>query len=258
MLKKIGLTALVAVIGLGLLSRTEVGRWTFSHLRLAGSDAAAAVRSMVSLETEIKRIDHEIDELKSDISASYPPLAREMVEVEQLKKDVAGGEKDVSARESVVKSLKVKLDDSATDKATQEFTAAWKSFQIAERNLQTRKEVLQRKEELVEQSKAKIKAMVDKQGLLKVKLAGLRTDLEKVRVAQVESNVKIDDSRLAGIEKDMQAVEKRIAEMNTEMSLKEKFATGAESVEAKVEQAKAAEEYEARFGPKAKVVKETK
>jgi hypothetical protein len=256
MMKKIGLTALVAVIGLGLLSRTDVGRWAFSHLRLAGSDAAAAVRSMVSLETEIKRIDHEIDELKSDISASYPPLAREMVEVETLKKDVTASEKDVAARESVVKSLKVKLEDSSSDKATAEFTAAWKSFQIAERNLSTKKEVLQRKEELVEQSKEKIKAMVNKQGLLKVKLAGMRADLEKVRVAQVESNVKVDDSRLAGIEKDMQAVEKRISEMNTELSLKEKFNNGAESVEAKVEQAKALEEFDSRFGPKAKVVKE--
>src|SRR5436853_6965676 len=97
MFKKVGLTALIAVIGLGLVSRTEVGRWAWSHIRLASSEAGQSLRSMVSLETEIKRLDREIDELKSDVSASYNPLAREMVEVEQLKKEIARDEKDVSA-----------------------------------------------------------------------------------------------------------------------------------------------------------------
>src|SRR4051794_28388953 len=85
MFKKLGLTALVAVIGLGVLSRTEVGHWAFSHLRLASNEAGLSIKNLVSVETEIKRIDSEINELRSDISASYKPLAREMVEVDLLK-----------------------------------------------------------------------------------------------------------------------------------------------------------------------------
>jgi chromosome segregation ATPase len=266
MFKKIGLTALIAVIGLGLLSRTDVGRWAWSHVRLASSEARSTIQSMVSLETEIKRIDKEIDELKSDISGSYKPLAREMVEVEQLKKQIAQDEKDVSARQGVVKASKVELDkvrslvgigsDAKVDTAQQTFTAAWKSFEAAERNLSTKKDVLQRKEELVEQAKAKIKAMVDRQSMLKIKLSGMQTDLEKVRVAQMKSPVKLEDGRLAGIEKDMEAVEKRIKEMSTELSLKEKFADGTLSIEDKVERTKAEEEFDARFGKPEDVVKQ--
>jgi len=262
MLKKLGLTALVAVIGLGILSRTEVGHWAFSHLRLATSEATDGLRSMVTIDQEIKRIDHEIDELRTDISASYKPLAREMVEVELLKKDIAASEKDISAREGVVRTAKANLDnirtgsgnDKKQDRLQQEFADAWKSFETAERTLQTKKDVLQRKEELVEQAKAKIKAMVDRQGNLKIKLADMRTQLERVRVAQMKSNVKVDDGRLASIEKDMAAVEKRIQEMNTERALQEKFADGTVSVETKVERAKAEEEFEARFGKKVEKV----
>jgi hypothetical protein len=267
MFKKIGLAALVAVIGLGLVSRTEVGRWAWSHVRLASSEAASGIKSMASIEYEIKRLDKEIDELKSDISGSYKPLAREMVEVEQLKKDIVASEKDLTAREGVVKTAKRDVDtlklkygagaEAKVERASQEFTAAWKSFEVAERNLQTKKDVLQRKEELVEQAKEKIKAMVDRQSMLKTKLAGLRTNLEAVRVAQMKSPVKVEDGRLAGIEKDMEAVENRIKEMNTELNLKEKFATGTVSVEDKVERAKAEEEFEARFGgQKADVAKD--
>lgn len=258
MIKKVGLTALVAVIALGLLSRTDVGRWTWSHLRLAGNEARDTLRSMVSLETEIKRIDKEIDELKADISSSYKPLAREMVEVDQLKKQIAMDEKDLSVREGVAKTAKRDLDkartqvgigaDAKVDRLHAEFTSAWKSFEAAERNLKTKKDVLERKEELVEQAKAKIKAMVDRQSMLKTKLAGMRTDLEVVRVSQMKSPVKLEEGRLAGIEKDMEAVEQRIKEMSTELSLKERFAEGTLSVEDKVERAKAEEEFEARFG----------
>jgi hypothetical protein len=258
MFKKVGIAALIAVIGLGLVSRTEVGRWAWSHVRLASSEAAGSIKNLASLEYEIKRIDREIDELKSDISGSYKPLAREMVEVEQLKKAIAADEKDVAAREVVVKTAnrdwtnaksKVGIGaDAKVERLHAEFAAAWKSFEVAERNLQTKKDVLQRKEELVEQAKDKIKAMVDRQGMLKTKLAGLRTNLEAVRVAQMKSPVKVEDGRLAGIEKDMEAVENRIKEMSTELSLKEKFANGTVSVEDKVERAKAEEEFEARFG----------
>jgi len=258
MLKKLGLTALVAVIGLGLLSRTDVGRWAWSHVRLAGSEARDTLRNMVSLETEIKRLDKEIDELKSDISGSYKPLAREMVEVEQLKKEIANAEKDVSARKTVAFESKQALDnvktkfgvgaDAKVARLSGDFTTAWESFKVAERSLNTKKEVLQTKEQLVEQTKEKIKAMVDRQGMLKTKLSELRTNLEAVRVAQMKSPIKVEDGRLAGIEKDMEAVSKRIQEMNTELSLKEKFANGTVSVEDKVERAKAEEEFEARFG----------
>jgi chromosome segregation ATPase len=268
MLKKIGITALVAVIGLGLLSRTDVGRWAWSHIRLASSEARTTLQSMVSIEREIKRIDREIDELKSDISGSYKPLAREMVEVEQLKKDIVAAEKDVSARKTVAFAAKQELDavknkvgigaDAKVDRASQDFTVAWRSFEAAERNLKTKKDVLQRKEELVEQAKDKIKAMVDRQSMLKTKLTAMRTELEAVRVAQMKSPVKVEDGRLAGIEKDMEAVENRIKEMSTELTLKEKFANGTVSVEDKVERAKAEEEFEARFGAEGDVVRKEK
>jgi chromosome segregation ATPase len=268
MFKKVGIAALIAVIGLGLVSRTEVGRWAWSHIRLASGDVRDGIKSMVSIETEIKRLDKEIDELKNEVAASYKPLAREMVEVEQLKKDIVVAEKDVAARESVVKTARRDLDtvktqvgvgaDAKVEKLSADFTMAWKSFEVAERNLKTKKDVLQRKEELVEQAKDKIKAMVDRQGMLKTKLAGLRTNLEAVRVAQMKSPVKVEDGRLAGIEKDMEAVEARIKEMSTELSLKEKFATGQVTVEDKVERAKAEEEFDARFGKSEDVVRKEK
>jgi len=268
MFKKVGLTALIAVIGLGLVGRTEVGRWAWSHIRLASSDVRDGLKSMVSLETEIKRLDKEIDELKSDISGSYKPLAREMVEVEQLKKEIDVAEKDVSARKSVAFNLKTDLDsaktqvkagaDAKVDRLSGEFTTAWESFKVAERNLTTKKDVLKTKEQLVEQTKEKVKAMVDRQGVLKTKLAELRTNLEAVRVAQMKSPIKVEDGRLAGIEKDMEAVAKRIKEMNTELSLKEKFDNGTVSVEDKVERAKAEEEFDARFGKKDDVVRQDK
>jgi chromosome segregation ATPase len=269
MFKKVGLTALVAVIALGLLSRTDVGRWAWSHIRLAGNEAREGLRSMVSLETEIKRLDKEIDELKNEVAASYKPLAREMVEVELLKKEIARDEKDVSAREKTVRTAKADLDtarsrvgigsDASVQRLERDFTASWKSFEVAERTLKTKKEVLQRKEELVAQAQAKIKAMNDRREMLKTQLADLRTNLEAVRVAQMKSSVKIEEGRFADVERDLANVEKRVKELSTELSLKEKFTGGnSDSVEDKVDRAKAEEEFEARFGAQEDVVRKDK
>lgn len=265
MMKKIGIAALVAVLGLGVVSRTEVGRWTWSHVRLGWSEAGEGLKSLVGIEQEMKRLDKEIDELKGDISGSYKPLAREKVDVEHLKRDIAASEKDLSVKEKVLKGAKSELDGARSqvvvgnekkiEKVQKEFTSAWQLFDTAERNLATKKEVLQRKEELVEQAQGKIKAMIERQGMLKVKLVGLRTEFEKVQAAQAKSSVKIDEGRLGAIDRDMEAVAKRIKEMSTELALKEKFEEGGVSVETKVEQTKAEDEFEARFGNK-KVVKD--
>jgi len=267
MLKKLGLTALVAVIGLGLISYTKAGRKAGSLVEYAWTKVVGKADQAVPLEWEIDRLGNEIEKLKGDISGSYKQLAKEIVEVDRISKDIKGTEKALTSRLDELKVMKKDLDSGATvlvyggrefkaDRVREKFSADWQSYKNAEGTLASKKKLLEKRQEFVENAEAKIKNMTSMQDQLRTKLAQLKADLEAVKLAQAQSPVQVDDSRLADIKTDMGNLESRLAELKKETELQGQFANDPIPVGAKVEQAKAEEEFDSRFGPKEKVAKE--
>lgn len=267
MCKKLCVTTLAVVIGLGLLSQTKVGRHIFSLGGLTWNKVANTVGDSVPLDVEIARINHEIDNLTSDISRSLNVLAQQRVDVEMLKTKVADLEKQTAKDLDKTRTLKALLDragDSKTvsyqgedykvSKVREQFAGSWDIYKSRETTLENHKQILSQKQQLMEATQAKIEKMGAMQEQLRGKLLSLKAELEKVRLAETISPVQVDDSRLADIKADIANLEKRIKEKSVRLELEQKFGPQKElPISEKIDQSKAEEEFNARFG-KDKVV----
>jgi chromosome segregation ATPase len=267
MCKKLCVTTLAVVIGLGLLSQTKVGRHIFSLGGLTWNNVSSAVGDSVPLDVEIARIGQEIENLNSDINHSYDILAKQKTDVKLLGAKVEALEKQLASDLDNAKTLKAMLDQAGdsekvsfkgrqvkVDDLGAEFTASWNLFKANEATLEHHKQILAQKQELMEATAAKTKQMETMQDSLRAQLLSLKTKLEKVRVAETVSPVQIDDSRLADIKKDIANLEKRIEEKAQRLELEQQRKTAKQSqVKDKLEQSKAQDDFDARFGNKEKV-----
>jgi len=267
MCKKLCVTTLAVVIGLGLLSQTKVGRHLFSLGGLTWTKVANTVGDSVPLDVEIDRINHEINNLNSDISRSLNVLAQQKVDVEMLKTKVTDLEKQSAKDLDKTKTLKAMLDkagDSKTvsfkgedfkvEKVREQFASSWDIYKSRESTLENHKQILTQKQQLMEATQAKIEKMGSMQEQLRGKLLSLKAELEKVRLAETVSPVQVDDSRLADIKSDIANLEKRIKEKSVRLELEQKFGPQKEvPISEKIDQSKAEEEFEARFGGKEKI-----
>jgi len=111
----------------------------------------------------------------------------------------------------------------------------------------------------MEATQSKIEKMGAVQEQLRGKVISLKAELEKVRLAETMSPVQVDDSRLADIKADIANLERRIKEKSVRLELEQKFGPQKEvPISEKIDQSKAEEEFNARFGNKEKVAAENK
>jgi chromosome segregation ATPase len=236
MCKKLCVTTLAVVIGLGLLSQTKVGRHIFSLGGLTWNKVSNAVGDSVPLDVEIARINHEIDNLSTDISKSLDILAKQKVDVGVLTTKVEELEKQLTADLDKTKTLKAMLDKAGDSKTVSykgtdydvakiraQFASSWDLYKSRESTLENHKHILTQKKQLMEATQAKIEKMDAVQEQLRGKIVSLKAKLEKVRLAETVSPVQVDDSRLADIKADIANLEKRIEERAVCLELEQKF-----------------------------------
>lgn len=241
MFKKLGLTALVLIIGLALLG-PGVRRYLWSWVPVAAENLTSAFKAQITPEMEIKRIKGEIARLDDDLKRNFSKVAEADVKLAKFKADV---EQTKTALDNRVKELKVLEKDSSVDDA--EFAKAWDTYKIAADNLAVKEKLLQQKTALVRAAKAKYDAMKTEKARLETEVAKLETNLERVRVAQTECPIAIDDSRLSEIKRDLDALDTQI---QVQQRVVENNQPTENKVEVKVRGVQAREEFRARFGDK--------
>jgi chromosome segregation ATPase len=242
MFKKLAVTALVLVVGIGLLGHTKAGRYLWSWVPVAAENVTSAFKAQITPEMEIKRIKGEIARLDDDLKRNFSKVAEADVKLAKFKAEVENTE---TALDNRVKELKVLRKTTGVEDA--EFAQAWETYKIHADDLAAKKKLLTEKTALVRAAKAKYDAMKTEKARLETEVTKLETNLERVRVAQTECPIALDDSRLADIKRDLDALDTQI---QVQQRVIENNQGTAHKVEEQFRANQARQEFDARFGDK--------
>jgi len=168
MCKKIGVMALVVVAGLAVLHKLDV----LPYFKLAWRDAKASVQKQIKPETKLQLLRDEIAKLGPAERGARSEIAREMVEVNKLKDQIATLRTNLDKREVAIKELRSELEKGSafvtTDgtklpraKVEDSLRRQWTTFKGAQEGLKSQEDLLRSKEEALEVAKAKYDTMVE-------------------------------------------------------------------------------------------------
>lgn len=217
MLKKL---ILVAVCG-GLAVVALRGTRMYSYARQGVEDASEWAAEKVPPEKEIKRLRGEVKQLDSDVLRVAGHLAKENVEVRDLRQTVAemrtkqSDQKEVlKARGTAIKNAtetvafgdrklpiaqaKAELEDSVNRFGTNQKTLAALEQTLASR--ERTRESLEKQLDTLKNQKKELSGAID----------GLEAEINLLKLQQMESKYQCDDSRLAGIKESIRDMRKRI------------------------------------------------
>jgi septal ring factor EnvC (AmiA/AmiB activator) len=242
MFKKLGLTALVLVVGFALLSHTKAGRYLWSWVPVAADNLTGVFKAQITPEMEIKRIKGEVAKLDGDLKRAFSKVAEEDVKLAKFKIEVENTKANLDAQ---VKDLKALEKDSTVGDA--EFAKRWDTYKITEANLAAKEKLLKEKTALVRAAQAQYAAMKEEKGRLETEVAKLETDLEQLRVKQTTCPIALDDSRLSEIKQALDALDTQI---QVQQRVVENTQPTENKVEVKLRGAQAREEFRAKFGDK--------
>jgi len=259
MCKKLGFTALVVVAALFTLNKLDL-LW---HAKHAITKARADIRSSIPTEEKIARLKDELNKLKPEKRKHLGVIAEESVKVEKLEKDVAVTRANLEKWGEHIKSLTAALEnDNAVfvtlgaeklprAKVEASLARKWESYKEAEEALKSQEELLARRKEKLEAAQSKLRGMESKEKELRAKVERLDLELAKLREAQMQNDIAIDDSQFSRVVKLFEEVENQIAKERKELELQKGVNVDTQIEEALNEKArvdKAMKEMEERFG----------
>jgi len=217
MLKKLVIVGIVGFVAVAAVKGSKLG----SYIRSEYEAMKARCEANVPPEAEIKRLRNEIKQLDKDILAVVGQLARERVEVAQLRERSdelrAKQSKDkeiLNARAQAIKNAtefvtfgnrKISVDaaKSELEDGVRRYTANEKSLVAMDTAVTSRekvKETLEKQLETLKNQKGELAAAVD----------ALEAEITALKLQQMESKYQTDDSRLGQIKEDIRALKTKI------------------------------------------------
>jgi chromosome segregation ATPase len=217
MLKKLVILGIVGFVAVAAVKGSKFG----SYIRSEFEAMKARAEANVPPEREIARLRTEIKHLDKDILAVVSQLAKERVEVAQLKERAgelaAKQSKDkeiLNARATAIKNatefvtfgnrkLSVDAAKAELEDGVRRYTANEKSLIAMEAAVNSRdkvKETLEKQLETLKNQKGELAAAVD----------ALEAELTALKLQQMENKYQTDDTRLGKIKEDIRALKTKI------------------------------------------------
>jgi hypothetical protein len=204
MVKKGILLGTAALVLVGLL----FGREGVSHVKTSLGWVRQSVRDSVPIEFEISRARQMIKDLDPEIHRNMHLIAKEEVDVRNLKNQLSDADKQLTKNRSDIERLTrdLKRGDShfvycgksySAKQVEGDLTRRFEQFKVKEVTLGKLTQVLAARERGLDAGRDKLKAMQSAKGQLEVDVANLEARLEMVKVAQSTSEFNFDDSRLS-------------------------------------------------------------
>lgn len=240
MLKKILMTAVVAVVGLFVVHKTGLD----SYARTGWKKAKACAKGEVPLEFEIERIRQEVGQLVPDMKKHLSTMAQEMVTVERLQKEIADTRVSLNVQKDKILTMRKDLNSGTPviaydgrsfsasrvrDKLTKDFDA----YKRCEGELKTREMLLDAREKSLDAARQQLADMKTQKTELEVRVAQLEAKLKMVRAAQTRNKFQFDDSQLARCKSTLAEIEDRMNVEERASELYAEFATDAIPVDKK-------------------------
>lgn len=217
MLKKLIVVGLVGFVAVAAVKGSKLG----SYIRSEFEALKDKVEANVPPEKEIARLRSEIKQLDKDILGVVNQLARERVEVNQLKEKIddlqarQGEDKELlQARANAIKAateqvtfgdrtLSIPAAKAELEEGVKRFTANQKSLESLVATCASREKVrdtLEKQLETLKAQKAELAAAVD----------ALEAEVTMLKLQQMESKYQTDDTRLAKIKENMRTLRTKI------------------------------------------------
>jgi len=254
--KKCLIAAVAVVVALVVLNFTRLG----SHVCLWKKQAISSLQARIPPEQEIKRLQMELDNLAKEDERHFHKVATQIVEVQNMEKQVASMKKEIDDREARILTMKASLkgDDKFVtykgEKVTREalnseLRTAAQRFQVDEELFKSKEEQLSIRKKNLEMNRKKLSELKLHRQQMKTELEKLETILAQERQTQAAQDNTLDDASYQKIRKEMDSVRDRIQVLKEKRILKGDVDSPIKAAEQKKEQDAAIDRYlDSRFG----------
>jgi hypothetical protein len=202
--------AILACTGVCLVSLVFFGRDALSYFRTTAGRMKDSVRGSVPLDFEIDRARRLVKELVPDIRKNMHVIAKEEVEVEQLRKQIAQTENRLDRERNELVRLKNDLGtgNSVFHYAGRQYTAVqvksdlanrFERFKTTDATLASLKDIEQARVRSLAAAREKLEGMLAAKRKLEVDVEHLEARLKMIEAAQTTSDYAFDDSRLSRV-----------------------------------------------------------
>jgi len=208
MLKKL----MVGGMGLGLASGLLFGADAFSYLKTFGTNVREAVKSKITPEFELQRIQGEVDNLVPEIRSHLKLVAEQSVDIKDMDREIQEKEAALTKQKSTILTLRSDLD-SGRDKLTyravsytrdevqNDLAQRFDSYRMLEASVSRDRQILAAQKTTLRANQQKLDTMLTKKQDLAVRVAQLEARLKQVQAAEAISNIEIDDTALTRVDK---------------------------------------------------------
>jgi len=207
MLKKLLIAAAAVVVGLVIVKKTDLGSLT----QVWWKDAGGWCSRQVAPETRIKQLKLEIGKIDQDIRAATNGLVKHEVAYRELKSDVEGLKTVQDQRKKEMLTLIEALEANSTkvvfnnqtyspDVAQIRLESLKAAYETARQTLKQKEDTLTKKSEQLELADQRIKRIQSKKEELTALVAQLETQLENLRLKQVDRSIVVNDSQVSKCE----------------------------------------------------------
>lgn len=219
MFKKLALLALVVVVGLIILKKTELG----SLVRVWWHDGKAHLEASIDPETRIKQLRQELTQVEGRLKKAALEQTRLEVafgqkqdEVEEMKKkqtqragDMTAMLRALEAETKLVTFDGKPIESSELQKRLEQTTRA---FTATRDELKVREEILVERKQVVEANDARIQQMIQRQQELTLFVEKLEAKLALLRLKQTENRSILSGNEMAEAERLLNQLQTRLLE----------------------------------------------
>jgi chromosome segregation ATPase len=217
MLKKMVVVAVVGFVAVAAVKGTKIGSYVRSEIASLREQA----ESSIPPKQEIARLRTEIKALDKDLMTVVNQLAKERVEVAQLREKT----EDLRAKQSQDKELlqtRATAIKNATENVTfgdrklsvasakAELELGVKRFTANQRSLESMEATVVSREKIKESLEKQLETLKNQKNELTATVDALEAELTNLDLQQMESKYQTDDSRLSKIKEDMRALKTKL------------------------------------------------
>jgi chromosome segregation ATPase len=262
MLKKALIGVGVLLVGAVLWTTTDVG----SYVSTAWKQGKAYAKKQVPPEFQIKRAEEMLQNLDKVDDRLISEMARQMVAIKQLQKEVAVMEENVEKQRLAIKDQNDQLKNWTVgringqnkDQFALGLERAFKRFRTMEQTVQTKKDLLVQHEERLAATKEQREGLKAQKTDLQARIEGLQTQIALLRAAETRTKCRIDNgelSELAKVKELVDSLEQQLDTQMTELQLREEIKVTAPAP-ATTSSTSIVQEIDAYFGETGKVAAE--
>jgi chromosome segregation ATPase len=217
MLKKLVILGIVGFVAVSVVKGSKIGSYIRSEIDAIKAHAEANIPP----EREIARLRNEIKQLDKDILTVVSQLAKERVEVAQLKERAD----ELRARQSKDKELlnaRAALIRNASEQvvfgnrtltiadAKAELEEGVKRYSANKKSLEAMDSAIGSRDKVKETLEKQLETMKNQKGELAAAVDSLEAELTALKLHQMESKYQTDDTRLGKIKEDIRALKTKI------------------------------------------------